>query len=434
MNIHKISSKLKIAIIITIIVLFMLVLRNLGIYQVNKLYNQLLKIENINNKQTLYQFKLTGLFSGNKFLKNSGIFGISKGYIFVNENNQTEIKVFINGWCVRKKINSDKINSTLGTCNQRVNTYHAIQSTQVFVVPRSGTYQIELWGASGGNSAYFQDNPLLDEKHGKGAYTSGKIYLEAGKILYIQVGSRGGNAAVVEDNNRFTNFGYPSQGGIGGYNGGGSGHDDPEANAGGGGGGATDVRLSGGLANNFESLKSRIMVAAGAGGMSRYYEYEGDTAAGSGESGSGGTINGINGKILLDEDTMYSRGATQTAGYKFGIGENGLLCMTTINGLGGGAGGYYGSRSGRCNPDNWRIPSGAGGGSSYVSGCNECNSILEKSTEDNVIHTDNSIHYSGLKFDNIEMKSGNQKMPNPRNGKTMIGNDGDGFAKITFLY
>ena len=54
MNIHKIDSKLKFAIIIIIVVLFMFGLRNLGIYQVNKLYNQLLKIENINNKQSLY--------------------------------------------------------------------------------------------------------------------------------------------------------------------------------------------------------------------------------------------------------------------------------------------------------------------------------------------------------------------------------------------
>lgn len=433
MNIHKIDSKLKFAIIITVVVLFMLGLRNLGIYQVNKLYNQLLKIENVNSKQSLYQIKLTGLFANNKFLKNSGIFGISNGHIFINESDQTEITVFVNGWCIRKYMNSEKISSTLGTCRKKINTYHATKSTQIFVVPRSGTYRIELWGAAGGNSAYFQNNPLLDKKHGKGAYTSGDIYLEAGKILYVQVGSKGGNATVVKDNNRFTNFGYPSQGGTGGYNGGGNGYDDPEANAGGGGGGATDIRLSDGLANDFESLKSRIMVAAGAGGMSRYYEYDGDTAAGSGESGSGGTIKGINGKVLLD-NTMYSRGATQTSGYKFGIGENGLLCMTTINGLGGGAGGYYGSHSGRCNPDDWGVPSGAGGGSSYVSGCDRCNSISENSDEYNVIHTNNPIHYSKLKFSNIEMKSGEEKMPNPRNGKMMIGNDGDGFARITFLH
>lgn len=431
---NGLTKKLKIIIIIILIIVIFIILKFMGIYQVSVLSKQLTDIFRDDKLQSIYQIKWNGVFLDRDFVKNSGIFGFSNGYVFINENEQIEMKLFVNGWCVRKNLDNKKIYSTFGTCGQRINVYHATQSTQIFVAPYTGKYRIELWGASGGNSAYFQENDLLDKKHGRGAYTSGELSLKAGEILYVQVGGKGKNATVVEDLNRFTNFGYPSQGGAGGYNGGGSGHDDPEANAGGGGGGATDVRLSGGLANDFDSLKSRIMVAAGAGGMSRYYEYGGDIAAGSGESGSGGTLNGINGKVLLDENTMYSRGATQTSGYQFGIGENGLLCMTTINGLGGGAGGYYGSRSGRCNPKNWNVPSGAGGGSSYVSGCKGCNSISEKSTENNIIHTNQSVHYSGIKFSNIEMKSGEQSMPNPHNGKTMVGNDGDGFARITFLH
>lgn len=58
----------------------------------------------------------------------------------------------------------------------------------------------------------------------------------------------------------------------GGYNGGGYGvqrnNNNSYVHNSGSGGGATDVRLVGGAWNNFDSLKSRIMVAAGGGGGS----------------------------------------------------------------------------------------------------------------------------------------------------------------------
>ena len=72
-----------------------------------------------------------------------------------------------------------------------------------------------------------------------------------GEKLYVYVGGHGADAVVGKDAK-------------GGYNGGGLGtwdHSDDEAA--GAGGGATDVRLISGEWNNFESLKSRIMVAAG---------------------------------------------------------------------------------------------------------------------------------------------------------------------------
>ncbi len=44
-----------------------------------------------------------------------------------------------------------------------------------------------------------------------------------------------------------------------------------------------------------------------------------------------------------------------------------------------------------------------GGGSSFISGHEGCDAIKEESTENNIIHTGQSIHYSGLYFTNTLM-------------------------------
>lgn len=59
---------------------------------------------------------------------------------------------------------------------------------QEFTAPTSGIYTFELWGASGGSvSATYAG--------GKGAYTSGDIYLNAGDTVYIYVGGTTTTAA-----------------------------------------------------------------------------------------------------------------------------------------------------------------------------------------------------------------------------------------------
>ena len=57
-------------------------------------------------------------------------------------------------------------------------------NTQKYIVPRDGKYKIELWGASGNNdyNSYTKANPSY------GGYTSGNINLNAGEILYFNVG------------------------------------------------------------------------------------------------------------------------------------------------------------------------------------------------------------------------------------------------------
>jgi hypothetical protein len=87
------------------------------------------------------------------------------------------------------------------------------------------------------------------------------------------------------------------------------------------------------------------------------------------------------------------------------------------------AGGFY-------NPGV--VGSGAGG-SSFVSGYNGCDAITEESTENNIIHTGNSLHYSGLSFIDAQMISGNSSMPSYSGTGTMTGNTGNGYARITFI-
>lgn len=382
-----------------------------GIYPVNN-YN-LNSIEN-NKKRIVSFFPLvTGFFSGQVH------FHTKKNYEYY----------FTNGYlCIQKKEQKKIPQISFGPCEQST-TYYFKEEAQVYETLKSGVYQIELWGAGGGNS-YALGNRY--DRSGNGAYTKGEIYLKKGQKLYFYVGSRGEDSNLIYDDNRLTVFYYPSEGGKGGYNGGGDGASDPQTDAGGGGGGATDVRLVAGSWDDFDSLKSRIMVAAGAGGMSRHYDAEG-SIKNRGDSGSGGTISGLDAKKLLDEISLYGHGATQTTGYQFGIGQNGIYCKTSLNGLGGGAGGYYGSYSGACGVEMFEMPTGAGGGSSYVSGCKGCNAIDKDSTKENLIFTNQPVHYSKMEFKNIIMKSGEEKMPTGT-GKSMIGNKNNGMAKITFLH
>lgn len=78
------------------------------------------------------------------------------------------------------------------------------------------------------------------------------------------------------------------------------------------------------------------------------------------------------------------------------------------------------------------VGSGAGG-SSFISGYTGCNAIEETSTLENIVHTGNSMHYSGLSFIDSQMINGNTSMPSQDGSTTMIGNSEDGYAKISFI-
>ena len=142
-------------------------------------------------------------------------------------------------------------------------TFDYTGKEQEFITPCSGNYKVELWGAQGGSIsgvAYNSDGSIRNNNltyiGGKGAYTAGLINLNKNKILYVYVGGSPLqiNTTLVSDGNH-----------VGGFNGGESITSGQEI-YGAPGGGATDIRLSNGNWNEFSSLKSRIMVAAGGGG------------------------------------------------------------------------------------------------------------------------------------------------------------------------
>ncbi len=273
--------------------------------------------------------------------------------------------------------------------------------SQSFTVPCTGNYKIELWGAESNkitNSATSYSN--------KGSYTTGNIDLNYKDNLYIYTGAAGSV---------------------------GSGFNSGSLNiTSGAGGGATDIRLEKGSWDNFNSLKSRLMVASGAGGG-------GWKATG----GAGGTLNGgTPTEYYVDRRKFFiGKGATQIAGGlagydaevtpnlrandgKFGIGGGG-------RGGSNGGGGYYGGGGGY-GLTNYYHGAG-GGGSSFISGYPGCNAITVNSTADNIIHTGQANHYSGYVFTSSVMKSGNEIMPTHDGLSTMTGNSGNGYAKITLI-
>jgi len=306
--------------------------------------------------------------------------------------------------------------------------YRYMSGYQKFTAPITGYYQIELWGASGGNAT----------NGGKGAYTKGLVYLEEDEELYIYVGGEGPSNATVTN--------------IGGYNGGGYSGNNSGANSYGG-GGATDVRLVSGAWNNATGLNSRIMVAAGGAGTTSNLT----TKAGSGGGLIGGS--GTSSNSTYNNSTYLPTGATQTGvGFAYQTttrqGSFGYGIQSNPSGWGGGGGGgYYGGNTGHGTTGS--------GGSSYISGHTGSVAITssesvtprtgtngascETGTTDNLC----SIHYSGKSFINTLMIDGagyawtNEKasqvgtnlMPNPGGGtySSGEGHTGNGYAKITFV-
>lgn len=283
-------------------------------------------------------------------------------------------------------------------------------SSQTFTVPCSGIYKVETWGAQGGD--------YLTILGGKGAYSSGNIHLTEGTNIYVYVGQKPGN------------------GDIGGYNGGGSIIAGQSA-FGRAGGGATDVRLSNGVWNDNNGLKNRIIIAGGGGGANNRNYNDTSCGYGQGEGGIGGVLIG---GIGITTGHTYNgctygwhvgTGGTQTSGgQNIAYNSSGVETSRLTTGVfgyatnegsaqSGGGGGYYGGGSSGHG--------GAGGGSSFVSGCDGCNAI-----DINGVHTNQPIHYSGYKFNNIVMISGDSLMPSP-SGSTETGHSGNGYAKITYL-
>lgn len=343
------------------------------------------------------------------------------------------------------------------TVTTTVWNYEYSGTEQYFIVPKTGTYKIELWGASGG--------AVFEEDIGKGAYTSGKIKLNKNQKIYLYVGGAG-KYAFSDDSSQNLRVNND-------FNSGSSATTQlhPEPRYWGIGGGATDIRLVNGNWNNFNSLKSRIMVAGAGGGG--YEQISAATYKRYG--GAAGGLTGYQGNQMNYYYGSGGTGGTQTrGGYSECLEE--LNCISTLginaqgtfgiagtrdnfNGHTGGGSGYYGG-GGSTHVQ------GAGGGSSYISGHIGCVAIEGSSTQDNITFpTKNSVacddgtidiecskHYLGYVFTSTKMIDGNGYewkyhdgdtevtastsvvgMPTHSGTGTMTGNTGNGYAKITYV-
>ena len=262
-------------------------------------------------------------------------------------------------------------------------TFKFNKSDSIQVNLQPGKYKFECWGARG--NTYSSTHVA-----GNGAYTKGEIYLRTEKTFYLFIGEQGKTF-------------YQNS-----FNGGGIGQF--------GGGGASDIRTKNGTWDDFESLKSRIMVAAGGGGP--------DTSK---RGGAGGTLVG------LESEDGYGKGGTQISGGigcgngTFGQGGSYIASSTLGNGAGGG--GYYGGGTSKiCG--NF----GGGGGSSFISGHSGCNAIKESSKDiDNIEPSNTPFHYSGLYFTNTLMIDGENEMPSPDGGFDKFGHADNGAIRIIYL-
>ena len=309
---------------------------------------------------------------------------------------------------------------------------------QEFIVPKTGNYKIELWGAGIENS---------------GAYISGIISLNKQEPLYLYVGQSGVSCNPYTS---CTGLSY-NGGGAGGYFDAMSTNNIAYRNS--GGSGATDIRIfekdyvptSSDLSwDSTLGLRSRIMVAAGGGDTTGYagglLGYTSNLSTRSVHGGSGNQTSG------------GSASSPATSG-AFGHGGNGYVTYPknpSGNNAYGGSAGYYGGGGG--NSTTYGSPynniAHGGGGSSYISGHTGCVAITSSSDQTpksgcTTGTTDNecSIHYSGLKFTNTKMIDGKgypwtnvvgttyEQMPNPEGGyyDEGVGHSGNGYARITYL-
>lgn len=223
---------------------------------------------------------------------------------------------------------------------------------QSFVVPVTGTYKLEVWGASGGDVT----NLIAG---GAGGYAYGNVNLTAGTTIYVCVGGRGNDCSTRGSRDESTPTYYS-----GGYNGGGMSKTVHYLNS--SGGGCTHIGAFNNTLKDHGSTSGLFIVAGGGGGSS----YNSSSAYGHG--GGGGGLSGSQGDNIGDyivgDYFSYGLGGSQTEGGYSTSYENPKLyqgifgsgCLL-INNSAGGGGGLYGGGAG-CG---W---SGAGGGSGYIGG------------------------------------------------------------------
>ena len=226
------------------------------------------------------------------------------------------------------KISNNVIEIKVGKINYTTNFTYTGECT-TYIAKSDGYYNLEVWGAQGGNynTTYVG---------GLGGYSKGIVHLTKGTTLYVCVGGQPQTVTT-------TKTAVP-----GGFNGGGNGFNRDYSSTytyGQAGGGATDIRIG---QNN---LYARVIVAGGGSGSNnRTSGYAGGGTSGiSGQSGYAGT--------------------QTSAGSGGSFGQGGSVTTSGNNykyGASGGGGGFYGGGAGTSYSDSTNYDKYSGGGSGYV--------------------------------------------------------------------
>lgn len=232
----------------------------------------------------------------------------------------------------------------------RVYTYtgRVETSSTAFTAPVAGEYILECWGA--GSHGYNDVSRSLYGIDINGGYSLGKYIMVINETIYVICGGGG------YTNNKLS-------GGQGGFNGGGNGGNGSSFAGGSGGGGASHITkrcaLLKDLASDYD--ENLLLVAGGAGGSAlngHNNGYGGGTMGGSTFT-AGWSTTGVSPALV--------KGATQTEGYTFGIGQSGgrkTHGNAGAEGTGGGGGGFWGGYSYQGDGDG-SCCSGSGG-SGYI--------------------------------------------------------------------
>ncbi len=216
---------------------------------------------------------------------------------------------------------------------------------QTWVVPSTGTYTIDAYGASGG-----QGTSYTQYAFGKGARMKGDFFLYAGEVIRILVGQQGPSGTHDGGGGGGT-FIVRQMGSI------------PMVVAGGGGG----ASYSGAGADAVTTTSGTAGPQGGTGGTAG----GGGTSAGHAGAGAGFTTNGGNGP---------SSGSSCNGGISYINGGNGGCAASTATGGFGGGGGTHGSGWGGGGGGGYSgggastsSQYGGGGGGSYNAGTNQTN-------------------------------------------------------------
>jgi hypothetical protein len=214
-----------------------------------------------------------------------------------------------------------------------------------FTVP-AGVYaiQADVVGAPGGTGGYVGLNSVAG---GNGGFASGRLSVEPGSVLYVEVGAPGA-----------------SGGGTRAFNGGGAGITQTAGSVvyhGGGGGGASDLRTVAGT--GAAALGSRVLVAGGGGGG-------GVTSVGgaAGRAG-GGDYPGQPGTLSAGGAGGFSPFNQHGQPGTFGVGGDAGSAS-----VGGGGGGYYGGGGGGAEAGATG-GAGGGGGSNFAAETNRLRDV-----------------------------------------------------------